>query len=70
MGFVTGETKRSPGEKLVAVNSIFVWLISGPIECNKQKNDKIVTLIATYMLKIECYDANNEKGLDENISKF
>ena len=28
----TGETKRSPRENLVAVNSIFDWLISGPIE--------------------------------------
>ena len=68
--FLTGETKRSPGENLAAVNSIFGWLIRGPIECNKQENNKTITLIATYMLKIECYDANDEKGLDENISKF
>ena len=31
----TGETKRSPRENLVAVNSIFDWLISGPIECTQ-----------------------------------
>ena len=68
--FVTGETKRSPGENLVAVNSIFGWLISGPIERSKQENNKAVTLTATYMLKIGCYAANGERGLNENISKF
>ena len=68
--FVTGETKRSPGENLVAVNSIFGWLISGPIECSKQENDKTVTLTTTHMLKIGCYAANDERGLNENISKF
>ena len=46
--FVTGETKRSPGENLVAVNSIFGWLISGPIKCTKRENDKTVTLTATH----------------------
>ena len=71
-GFVTGTggTKRSPGENSVAVNSIFGWLISGPIECSKQENDKTVTLTTMIMLKIGCYAANNEKGLNENISKF
>ena len=68
--FVTGETKLSPGENLVAVNSIFGWLISGPVECCKQQNDKSVTLTAIHMLKIGCYAANDEKGLNENISKF
>ena len=68
--FITGETKRSPGENLVAVNSIFGWLISGPIERSKQENDKAVTLTATHMLKIGCYAANDERGLNENISKF
>ena len=67
---VTGETKRNPGENLVAVNSIFGWLISGPIECSKQENDKTVTLTTTHMLKIGCYAANDERGLNENISKF
>ena len=33
--FVTGEMKGSPGENLVAVNSIFGWLISRSIECSK-----------------------------------
>ena len=68
--FVTGETKHTPGENLVAVNWIFDWLISGLIEWNKQENDKTVTLTATYMFKIGCYEANDEKGLNENISKF
>ena len=31
--FVTGEAKRSAGVNLVAVNQIFGWLISGPVEC-------------------------------------
>ena len=59
--FLTGETKRSPGENMVAVNSIFSWL---------QEIDKTVTLTSTHMLKIGCYEANDEKGLNENISKF
>ena len=59
--FLTGETKRSPGENVVAVNSIFSWL---------QEIDKTVTLTSTHMLKIGCYEANDEKGLNENISKF
>ena len=67
---VTGETKRSPRENLVVVNSIFGWLNSGPIKCNKQEKDKIVTLAATHMLKVGCYEANNEKGFNENISTF
>ena len=67
--FVIRETKRSPWENLVAVNSFFGWLISGPIECNKQETDKTVTLAATNMLKIGCYKAKDEKGLNEN-SKF
>ena len=58
--FVTGEAKHCQGENLVAVNSIFGWLISGPIE---QENDKTVTLTATHMLKIGCYAANDERGL-------
>ena len=62
--FVTGKTKRSLGENLVAVNSIFGWLISGPIECSKQENDKTVTLTATHILKIGCYAANDERGLN------
>ena len=68
--FVTGETKRSPGENLVVLNSIFGWLISGPAECSKQEIDKTVTLTVTHMLKIGCYAANDERGLNENISKF
>ena len=66
----TGETKRSPRENLVAVNSIFGWLISGPIECNKQEKDNTVTLIFIHMLKIGCYKANDEKGVNENIVNF
>ena len=65
-----GETKRGQGEHLVAVNSSFGWLISGPIKCSKLENDKTVTLIGTLMLKIGCYEANNEKSLNENKSKF
>ena len=67
---VTEETQRSPEENLVDVNSIFGWLISGPVECSKQENDKRVTLTATHMLKMGRYAANNERGLNENISKF
>ena len=37
---------------------------------SKQENDKTLTLTATLMLKIRCYAANDEKGLNENISKF
>ena len=37
---------------------------------SKQENDKTLTLTATLMLKIGCYAANDEKGLNENISKF
>ena len=48
----------------------FGWLISGPIECNKQEIDKTVTLTATNMLKIGCYEPSDEKVLNENISKF
>ena len=68
--FVTRETKRSLGENLVAVNSIFGWLISGPVERSKQEIDETVTLTATQMLKTGCYAANDESGLNENISKF
>ena len=68
--FVTRETKHSLRENLVAVNAIFGWLISGPVECSKQEIDKTVTLTATQMLKIGCYAANDERGLKENISKF
>ena len=68
--FVNGEMKRSPGEHLVAVNSSFGWLISGPIKCSKLENGKTVSLIVTLMLKIGCYEANNEKSLNENKSKF
>ena len=57
--FVTREIKRSPGENLVAVNLIFGWLISCPVECSKQENDKTVTLTATHMLKKGCYAAND-----------
>ena len=45
--------------KLSSRYSIFGWLISGPVECSKQENDKTVTLKATYMLKIGCYAAND-----------
>ena len=68
--FLIREMKRSPWEYLVAVNSFFGWLISGPIECNKQEIDKTVTLTATNMLKIGCYEPSDEKVLNENISKF
>ena len=58
------------GIYLSLVNSIFDWLISGPIECSKQENEKTVTLTTTHMLKIGCYAANDERSLKENISKF
>ena len=48
------ETKRSPGENSVAVNSFFDWLISGSFERSKQENDKTITLTAANMLKIGC----------------
>ena len=68
--FDTGERKSRRGENLVAVNSIFGWLISGLIECNKQEKDNTVTLIFIHMLKIGCYKANDEKGVNENIVNF
>ena len=69
--FVTGETKEALEKiNLVAISSISPWLISRPMEFNQQENDKTVCLSATLMLKIECYEANNEKDLSENISKF
>ena len=55
---------------LVAINSISRWPISRSNECIQQENDKTVSLPATQMLKIGCYEANNEKGLNENISQF
>ena len=55
---------------LVAFHLISRWPIFRSIECIQQENGKTVSLPATHMLKTGCYEANNEKGLNENISKF
>ena len=72
IGTLSLEKQNGALEKinLVAINSISRWPVSRSIECNQQENDKTVTLPATHILKIGCYEANNEKGLKENISKF
>ena len=52
--FVTGEMKRSESCNLVAINSIFGWVISGPNECVKGDHNLTVCTSAAHVLKIGC----------------
>ena len=64
--FVTGETKRSEKCNLVAINSIFGWVISGPNECVNGNHNSTVCTSTAHVLKISCNE-NEMLKLNENI---
>ena len=66
--FVTGETKRSNTCNLVAIKSIFGWLISGPNECNHQIHQSSVETTMLHLLKISCRE--NHNYLNKEIHRF
>ena len=67
--FVTGETKRSEKCNLVAINSIFGWVVSGPNECINGNHNSTVCKSTAHVLKISCNE-NEMLKLNENIHRF
>ena len=67
--FFTGETKRSEKCNLVAINSIFGWVISSPNECVNGNHNSPVCTSTAHVLKISCNEKEMLK-LNENIHRF
>ena len=66
---VTGETKRSEKCNLVAINSIFGWVVSGPNEYVNGNHNSTVCTSTVHVLKISCNE-NEMLKLNENIHRF
>ena len=67
--FVTEETKRSESCNLVAINSTFGWVISGPSECVKGDHNLTVCTSADHVLKIGCNETETT-NLNDKIHRF
>ena len=66
--FVTGETKRSNTCNLVAIKSVFGWVISEPNKCNHQNHHSSVNTAMSHVLKISCKE--NYNHFNKEIHRF